>query len=564
MLKTALLSSLVCLLVVGAASAATITIVNLDGSNEGFNDNTPATPVGGNSGTTIGEQRLIVFQTAAAIWGSLLPSDVEIRVNARFNPQSCDATSAVLGSAGPIDVIRDFSGAIETGTWYHVALANRLAGVDLEPGASDISTTFNSSIDNNNNCLSGTNWYYGLDGNEGSDVELLPVVLHELGHGLGFSTQVSSGGSELGGFPDIYETFLFDNTTGLHWDDMNNSQRAASAVNSGNVVWDGATVTGDVQNWVGGTPTMCVNVGAGLPSEITIGTANFGPDLTEIGVTGDVVLVDDGVGTVTDACDPPLVNGAAVSGKIALIDRGTCTFASKAVAAQAEGAIAVVIANNVGTGAITLGGSDPTVTIPVVSVSLADGNLIKAALGTGVNITLKLDVNTPAGLDGSGRLKIYTPNPYEGGSSVSHWDTSALPSLLMEPAISGNLSSSVDVTLAHFADIGWLNFPVGIPDPDLPQPRDRELRLVRNHPNPFNPSTLIRYEVPSTQDVQLSIYDVQGRLIRDLFEGPKNTGVFEIEWDGRDNRGGEVVSGVYFVRLAGETANATMKIVLVK
>jgi len=170
--------------------AATIVIVNLDGPGEGFNDPTPVAPVGGNPGTTIGQQRLNVFQEAADIWGALLPSAVTIRVQSRFNPQSCDASSAVLGSAGPIQVFRDFAGAEVAGTWYHVALANKLAGSDLS-ASDDISATFNSSIDNNDNCLAGTNWYYGLDGNEGSDIELLPVVLHELGHGLGFSTQVS-------------------------------------------------------------------------------------------------------------------------------------------------------------------------------------------------------------------------------------------------------------------------------------------------------------------------------------------------------------------------------------
>ena len=67
------------LVAVASPRAATITIINLDGAGEGFNDPTPATPVGGNPGTTIGQQRLNVFQEAANIWGGLLPSAVEIR-----------------------------------------------------------------------------------------------------------------------------------------------------------------------------------------------------------------------------------------------------------------------------------------------------------------------------------------------------------------------------------------------------------------------------------------------------------------------------------------------------
>ena len=57
-----------------------ITVVNLDGPDEGFNDPTMAAPVGGNPGTTIGQQRLIAFQHAANIWASLITSPVEIRV----------------------------------------------------------------------------------------------------------------------------------------------------------------------------------------------------------------------------------------------------------------------------------------------------------------------------------------------------------------------------------------------------------------------------------------------------------------------------------------------------
>jgi hypothetical protein len=98
------LAALAFLCLAASAQAATITIVNNDTAGEGFNDLTPAAPVGGNSGTTIGQQRLIVFQQAAAIWGGILPSAVEIRVNATFDPLTCTSTSAVLGSCGATSV----------------------------------------------------------------------------------------------------------------------------------------------------------------------------------------------------------------------------------------------------------------------------------------------------------------------------------------------------------------------------------------------------------------------------------------------------------------------------
>src|SRR5262245_53905074 len=132
----------------GIAGAATITIVNNDGAGEGFNDMTARAAVGGNPETTLGNQRLYVFQEAANIWGALLPSAVVIQVRAQFNPQTCSATSAVLGSAGPVTIHRDFTNAPFAATWYHQALANRLSGSDLSAANPDINATFNSNIDN--------------------------------------------------------------------------------------------------------------------------------------------------------------------------------------------------------------------------------------------------------------------------------------------------------------------------------------------------------------------------------------------------------------------------------
>ena len=96
------LFALACLVLVPAptaSAAATITIVNVNAPGVGFNDPTPLPPVGGNPGTTLGQQRLNVFTQAAGIWGATLDSSVEILIQASFVPLTCTATSAVLGSA---------------------------------------------------------------------------------------------------------------------------------------------------------------------------------------------------------------------------------------------------------------------------------------------------------------------------------------------------------------------------------------------------------------------------------------------------------------------------------
>jgi hypothetical protein len=231
------------LLAAAPVCAASIVINITDGPGEGFNDPTPAAPVGGNDGTTLGQQRLNVFQKAAEIWGAVIDSSVQIGIQASFDPLSCSAGSAVLGSAGTIEIFRDFPGAPQPGTWYHSALADAISGYDLNPGNDDIIATFNSAIDNNSNCLAGANWYLGYDHNHGGDIDLLVVLLHEFAHGLGFSgfTDLYSGGF-VRNRPDIFAHFTLDNTTGLHWDEMNNSQRAQSANNTGKLVWDGPGV----------------------------------------------------------------------------------------------------------------------------------------------------------------------------------------------------------------------------------------------------------------------------------------------------------------------------------
>src|SRR5450755_3200168 len=94
-----------------AFAAATITIVNNDPAGVGFNDATITAPIGGNSGVTLGAQRLIAFQAAANKWGATITSAITIRIGAQWTALTCTATSAVLGSAGATEVFKDFVGA---------------------------------------------------------------------------------------------------------------------------------------------------------------------------------------------------------------------------------------------------------------------------------------------------------------------------------------------------------------------------------------------------------------------------------------------------------------------
>jgi cysteine-rich repeat protein len=234
---------LVCALAACEAAATTMTLVNFDGPAEGFNDPTPRAAVGGNPGTTLGQQRVNVFEHALGVWESLIDSSVEIRVGAEFAPLSCNSMSALLGSAGPETVFRDFAGAPQAGTWYPVALANSLAGVDLDPGGEHIGASFSSTLDEG--CLSGiSGWYYGLDGNVPSgQIELLATVLHEIAHGLGFLTLVNlSTGQKLFGFDDAYMRNLEDHSTGELFPTMTDAERLVAMIDTDDLHWVGGNV----------------------------------------------------------------------------------------------------------------------------------------------------------------------------------------------------------------------------------------------------------------------------------------------------------------------------------
>ncbi len=559
---------LVALLAGPALAAATITIVNIDGPGEGFNDATAAAPVGGNAGATIGQQRLNCFQEAANIWGGLLDSSVPILVQAAFNPLTCTATSAVLGSAGPRFIEFSEPSFEFQDVWYHEALANKQVGFDLTPpgaaspgdNGSDINAQFNSNL-GNAGCLTGSGWYYGFDHIEGTKIDLLAVLLHEFGHGLGFSTVTNgSNGAYFNGppsLPALWDMFLYDETTGLHWDENSAAQRVASAINSGNLTWDGALVSAAAPLTLAPAAELGVPFGSGL---LEAGAALFGAALTSGGLTGQALVVDDGVAAalITDACETPFINAGAMAGKIAVLDRGTCTFIVKAKNAQLNGAIGAIIINNTG-GALSPGGTDATITIPTIGITQADGAALKAAITGGVtNVTMRLSSTRKAGMHPNGHVRMYSPNPFQSGSSVSHFDVSLLPNALMEPSINADLTSSVDLAVPLFRDIGWIPRLLSAPGSG---PASRV--ALASSPNPTRGEMTVNFDLAAEETVELALYDVSGRQVRMLAKGRFAAGPNRVTWDGRDDRGRTASPGVYLARLKGSSTNATQTVVLV-
>ena len=86
--------------------------------------------------------------------------------------------------------------------------------------------------------------------------------------------------------------------------------------------------------------------------------------------------------------------------------------------------------------------------------------------------------------------------------------------------------------------------------------------LAQNYPNPFNPTTMIAFSIAKDADVELKIFDVRGALVKTLVKAHRNKNNYRVFWDGKNNAGNTVASGVYFYRLVAGEFTATKKMVL--
>ena len=358
---------------------------NIFALDAGFADPTPFEGAPGNDATTLGEARINLFIAVFSKWAETLESSVDIDVLVLWAPQFCSpGAGAVLAGASTTFIFSDDSLPIPD-TWYHAALTESLVGVDatgpVAEGGGDIIVIMNSAIDEG--CLGeGTGYYYGLDGNDPANlIDVAPVILHEVGHGLGFSNFTNEGTGELiQDRPSVYDHFSRDVDQAKTWAEMNNAERAESAVNYGRLEWIGASATEAALALLDtGVPELQITSPAAVAGSYDIGLAAFGGEIPDGGLRGEIACLVDGVGenSIFDGCEAA-TNPGELAGKIALIDRGSCSFATKALNAQNAGAVAAIIVNNSGNTPIGLGGSGPDVTIPAVGLGAAVGGRIRA------------------------------------------------------------------------------------------------------------------------------------------------------------------------------------------
>ncbi|KPJ52313.1 hypothetical protein AMJ39_08165 [candidate division TA06 bacterium DG_24] len=156
------------------------------------------------------------------------------------------------------------------------------------------------------------------------------------------------------------------------------------------------------------------------------------------------------------------------------------------------------------------------------------------------------DLPHGATLDSAGGVFEWTPDDQQAGVYV----VTFIGTDVGEPALADTEETQITVT-----EVGVSGDEDGL--------GVRAQYLAQNRPNPFGSSTMISYSVRTRQPVSLRIYDVRGALVRELVGGAVGAGVHRVSWDGRDGRGEEVGSGVYFCHLvAGEWAETRRMVLL--
>ncbi len=439
-----------------AQASAQISLNYLDAPGTGFFSEEARTPVAGNMGTTLGEQRRIAMERAVEIWQSHLNPKAPVVIDVSFESLPCNALGAAIAGASTISAFQNFPGAPLSDTFYGSALANHLAEEDLDPDRSEIRVRINAEIDAGN-CVAVASMYYGIDSPPPTPgiPFFFRTMLHEIAHGLGFSALIDNdSGDFFFDNPDVFTRNMTYLPTGESWADLTSAERLGAAAAGPLTVWGGRNTQIGSQSQINNGDNLATitrtSDGMVFPAE----TATFGPRVPAGGITAEIVLVDDGVAPNSDGCEE-IINAADVSGKIALIDRGGCDFSTKSFRAEIAGAVAVVIANTNPQQIIELGGTDPGLSIPTLAITLANGQTFRS-LANGETLTLLPPGDRPGTFQG--RPFLQTPFAFAPGSSISHFDGLTSTGILMRPD-SLNIfpadTSSLDVTLTVMRDLGW-------------------------------------------------------------------------------------------------------------
>jgi len=523
------------------------------------------------------------FQYAVDIWEVLITSTVTIKVTARWTPLD----PGVLGSAGATALYRDFGGAPVPGTWYPVALAEKLAGGNVNhPDSSEINANFNSTQ---------PSWYFGTDGNPPSgQYDLVTVVLHELGHGLGFfgSMTVASGMGSWGGgtgFPFIFDRFA-ENGSGQQLINTsifpNPSAALATQLTSNNIFFDGTNANAGN----GGTPPKLYT-----PATWTPGSSFSHLDETTFPAGNPNSLMTPGLGTAeaihsagnvtlgmfedwgwTTTPPPPsnikweeIFDGTTPPAGWRVVDNdgsgSALEYTQLIVFTSGDSVLPQIGASYWYSNFTNANGSgliDEYLISPrVPGIQNGDSLYFYAgAIGGAFDDSLRVFISTTDSLLGSftnqiGYFRVDGPvgSWHSYGFDISQFDGEdifvAVNYFIVDGGPTGTHSDNVWID--HF--LITTDNPTSVSDDSPNTPG--EFILAQNYPNPFNPETAISFELSAISFVDLRVFDLLGREVATLVNEEKGPGTHRVFFDGSG-----LSSGVYLYRLrvGGDIRTKTM------
>ena len=467
------------------------------------------------------------FNFAKAVWESHIDSPVTIEINAHWsNLGGCDLMSGVtLGSAGPTFVVSWGSSPIAN-TTYPIGLANALLGSDQAPGSADVTASFNKDCDDPSEDL----WYFGTDGAVPSGkIDFVSVVLHELGHGLGFAGSAS------------YDDGVNDTGSGGTNGNECNGTTGAGCFSTTPNVYDrfatDAATSGTSMLDQGAYPNNSTTLGAALVGSV----AHFASSSVEAN-NGNVAAPLFGPNPWESGSSYSHLDETSYNGSTSAL---MTPYLSSQEANHSPGPMTCAIFQDIGWTA----GPDCLSLLPV-ELSNFDARV------NGNTVSLMWETESEANNAGFEVEMRSTSDRYAQVAFVNGAGTTTE-------------RQSYQHTL-HISAAGRYTFRLkqidfdgtfAYSDPVFVTIQLQEsFELIAAYPNPFNPTTQFELAVATAQHVGIDVVDMTGRVVRRLFAGELAGGrQHQFTFDAHN-----LPSGTYWIQVKGETFVASQPALLLK